>query len=72
MNILIDIEAFHPVYTNQNFTDMFNETWTQITVKGWQRNSDAFFWPYHPSQNSQIGYPPSTSQVSEKRKLTTT
>ena len=62
--MIIDIEAFNPVDTNETYNDKENEIWTQKTATGWQRNSDMFFWPFHPENNP---FPPSKDEVAKER-----
>lgn len=63
-------DMFRPVTGENTITDEYGEIWKQISVTGYLRLSDNFFWPDNPTICSQfLGQkPPTVEQVEIRRK----
>lgn len=63
-------DLFRPVTGENTITDEYGEIWKQISVTGYLRLSDNFFWPDNPTICSLfLGQkPPTLEQVKISRK----
>ena len=46
---ILNIDMFKPVLNKEIIIDSYNNEWRQITITGYQRVCDKFFWPANPT-----------------------
>lgn len=64
----VNASAFECIKTDETITDSYGYKWAKITVTGYQREVDSFFWPANPLTLFMNRYPPTPDEVEEQRK----
>ena len=63
----VPIGSFQLFEGNNKFTDTAGHSWKQVTVQGWIREEDGFFWPVHPTASLNEIKAPTVAEVSARR-----
>lgn len=63
-------ESFRPINNDVTITDDREDKWIQLTVSGYYRESDNYFWPCDPTNTNNFinRLPPTILEVDAERK----
>jgi hypothetical protein len=67
--ISVDINSFRIINSNNIITTNNGDKWKQITLTGYLRLEDNFFWPVDPRNNNNTlnMFPPTIDNIKKER-----
>ena len=63
----MDTSAFAPINNPEVMVDLVGYEWEKVSVLGWRRKVDRFFWPSNPNVYFNGRYPPTPEEVAQLR-----
>ena len=64
------LECLRPIKSDKIIVDTRGDKWQQVTIIGYKRIADNYFWPEDPTKsNNPLGILPLTIQEIEKQRL---